>query len=225
MAANRISSPKTTMLGALLALSSLSGCLTEHAPPVWYKKSDHVATERSPEPPTLEAATLAAGTTATAHGATATGLPEGATELNEFPADMNPVPPAPFTEGIFPCSDCHEDMDADLTPRKLTDEHEDIHIKHGPRERWCFDCHNPDDRDKLRLVSGRLVDFSVSYRLCGQCHGPKLRDWRAGVHGKRTGQWNGARQYLLCVHCHNPHQPRFKAIKPEPRPLRPAEIR
>jgi len=25
-----------------------------------------------------------------------------------------------------------------------------------------------------------------SYRLCGQCHGTQYRDWRSGIHGKRT---------------------------------------
>ena len=58
------------------------------------------------------------------------------------------------------------------------------------------------------------MPFEESYRLCGQCHGEKYRDWRAGVHGRRVGQWNGAKRYLLCVHCHSPHQPRFKPMAP-----------
>ena len=66
------------------------------------------------------------------------------------------------------------------------------------------------------------MSFDQSYLLCGQCHGEKLRDWRAGVHGRRTGQWNGHKTYLLCAHCHNPHQPRFKAIAPKPAPVRPS---
>jgi hypothetical protein len=135
-----------------------------------------------------------------------------------------PVPPPPFSEGVFPCSGCHADLKPNLERRELKDEHSAIKLKHGPRERWCFDCHNPDDRDKLRLASGTLVPYSESYRLCGQCHGDKLRDWRVGVHGKRTGEWDGKRRYLLCAHCHNPHQPRFKPIKPMPPPPRPENI-
>jgi formate-dependent nitrite reductase cytochrome c552 subunit len=27
---------------------------------------------------------------------------------------------------------------------------------------------------------------------------------------------------LLCAHCHNPHDPKFKPLKPEPPPYRPA---
>jgi hypothetical protein len=40
------------------------------------------------------------------------------------------------------------------------------------------------------------------------------------VHGRRTGQWNGQKGYLLCVHCHNPHQPHFKPMAPKPAPIR-----
>jgi hypothetical protein len=87
------------------------------------------------------------------------------------------------------------------------------------------------------------VPFTESYRLCGQCHGDKFRDWRGGIHGKRVGMWDGAKTYFLCVNCHNPHSPRFKGvkeivvdgkstvtptlqmIKPEPRPKRPEELR
>ena len=49
----------------------------------------------------------------------------------------------------------------------------------------------------------------------------KLRDWKAGIHGRRTGNWNGQKQYLLCAHCHNPHSPRYPSIKPEPIPKEP----
>lgn len=137
-----------------------------------------------------------------------------------------PVAPPPFSdEEIFPCSECHEPDDINYRRRELTMEHSQIKLNHGNRERWCFDCHNPIDRDTLRLASESLVSFKQSQRLCGQCHGPKLRDWRAGVHGKRNGFWNGEKSYLLCVHCHDPHSPRFKPIEPKPRPRRPAEIK
>lgn len=135
------------------------------------------------------------------------------------------VPPPPFSDDIFPCSDCHADMEVNKTRRELEDEHENITLKHDEKNRWCFGCHNPDDRDFLRLADGRLIKFSESYKLCGQCHGPKLRDWKAGIHGKRTGHWNGMKQYLLCAHCHNPHSPKFKPLKPMPPPVRPEELR
>jgi hypothetical protein len=133
------------------------------------------------------------------------------------------VPPPPFSEGIFPCSQCHQGMPVDRRPRKLEQMHQDIVMKHMPGG-WCFECHSPDNRDKLRLANGRSVSFSESYKLCGQCHGTTLRDWKAGLHGKRTGSWNGEKQYRLCVHCHWPHEPRFKQLKPEPPPLKPDDI-
>ena len=152
-------------------------------------------------------------------------VPEWQRHREEKAGDEYPAPPPPFSYGIFPCSDCHEDMEVNYQVRQLEDEHEDIRLNHGPRERWCFDCHNPEDRDVLRLASGQTIPFTESYRLCGQCHGPKLRDWRAGVHGKRTGRWDGRKEYLLCPHCHNPHSPRFPPLAPKPPPPRPENIR
>lgn len=99
--------------------------------------------------------------------------------------------------------------------------HEDIVLQHDEAHRWCLDCHDADNRDVLHLASGEPVPFAESYRLCGQCHGEKYRDWRAGVHGRRVGEWNGHKRYLLCAHCHNPHQPRFRALEPKPAPRKP----
>lgn len=135
-----------------------------------------------------------------------------------------PVPPPPFSEDIFPCSDCHADMEPNPERRELVDMHEDIILDHAEGQRWCLDCHNLNDRDSLRLVSGEVIPFTESYRLCGQCHGDKLRDWKVGVHGKRTGYWNGEKQYLLCAHCHNPHSPSFKPLQPMPPPIRPENL-
>ncbi len=138
------------------------------------------------------------------------------------PTEHLEVPPPPFTEGIFPCSSCHASMTVNRTRRQLTDMHTDIILKHGTAQLWCLDCHNADNRDVLHLASGEPVPFDESYRLCGQCHGEKYRDWRAGVHGRRTGYWNGHKSYLLCVNCHNPHQPRFKPLAPRPAPVPPS---
>lgn len=151
--------------------------------------------------------------------------------------------PPPFSEGIFPCMECHKDQ-KDPKRRELGfhDEQQAV-FDHDAEHRWCLDCHDLQNRDVLRLANGDHVPFTESYRLCGQCHGDKFRDWRAGVHGKRVGQWDGAKTYLLCVSCHNPHSPRFKGVKeitvdgkltvaptlemirPEPRPRKPEELR
>jgi hypothetical protein len=162
-------------------------------------------------------------------------VPAAAVPPKEAPADRKspearqvpqfPVPKPPFSPGIFPCSDCHKEMKPNPVRRKLTEEHTNIVLNHAQGQRWCLDCHDTYDRDKLHLVNGQRISFEESYRLCGQCHGDKYRDWKVGVHGKRTGMWNGEKQYLLCVHCHNPHDPAFKPLKPMPPPVRPENIR
>ena len=136
------------------------------------------------------------------------------------------LPPPPFTDGIYPCSDCHDDPeDINREKRVLEDAHGDvldkeIVLEHDAEHRWCLDCHDAENRDKLHLASGELVDFEESYKLCGQCHGTILRDWKQGVHGKRTGFWNGEKDYLLCASCHDPHSPKFKKMKPMPTPIK-----
>ena len=135
-----------------------------------------------------------------------------------------PVAPLPMTEGMFPCSSCHASLDVNRKKRELKDEHTDIKLHHAETMRWCLDCHDAKNRDRLRLYNGELLNFTESYRLCGECHGNLYRDWRAGLHGKRTGYFaGGKRTYLLCAHCHDPHEPKFKAMKPEPPPLGPVK--
>ncbi len=151
------------------------------------------------------------------------------------------TPAPPFALGLFPCTACHTEP-GNPQRRELGFHDEVLPLRHGPN-RWCLDCHDLKDRDMLHLTDGELVPFGESYRLCGQCHGDKYRDWKVGVHGKRIGYWNGKKTYFLCVNCHNPHAPRFTGVetvvvdgvptqrpipeptRPEPRPLRPQEIR
>ena len=149
------------------------------------------------------------------------GIPQSAMNMPHEIA----VPPPPFSEDIYPCTACHADMEPNLERRELEDFHDDILLEHDEENRWCMDCHDAQNRDILHSASGEPITFEESYKLCGQCHGPKLRDWRAGIHGRRTGEWNGRKEYLLCAHCHNPHAPRFKSMKPEPAPERPGKIK
>lgn len=132
------------------------------------------------------------------------------------------VDPPPFSEGVFPCTDCHDpDVPVRGTRRQLEFAHREIVLRHDEENRWCLDCHSQVDFDKLHLASGELIDFEESYRLCGQCHGDKYRDWRRGVHGRRSGRWDEEKTYLLCVHCHNAHAPAFAPIVPSSPPRRP----
>ena len=138
------------------------------------------------------------------------------------PDDAFRVPPPPFTAGMFPCTDCHDpEIPVNTARRELRTAHQDIRLQHDEEHRWCLDCHDAANRDVLHLAGGASLPFEESHRLCGQCHGDKHRDWRAGVHGRRTGRWDGEKSYLLCVHCHDAHAPRFQPIAPMPAPRPP----
>jgi hypothetical protein len=142
-------------------------------------------------------------------------------------SDEIAVSPPPFSdEYIFPCSECHDYEETNPNRRVLVDMHDEItaSFSHDNENRWCLDCHDANNRDSLRLASGKLLKFEDSYKLCGQCHGNKLRDWKVGVHGKRTGEWDGQKEYLLCVHCHNPHAPKFEKLRPEPPPIKQEDL-
>lgn len=152
---------------------------------------------------------------------------------------VHPVPPPLVSRELFPCQVCHrKDLRGlssqiywgrsylgkylrapDPRPRILVRMHRNINLKHGDWH-WCLNCHSTDERNYLRLIKGELISFEESYLLCGQCHGTIYRDWKLGIHGRRVGQWNGKKLYLLCVHCHDPHSPKYRPImsKDPPRP-------
>jgi hypothetical protein len=144
----------------------------------------------------------------------------GPTSAQEFPAPFEPLP-----KTITPCRACHgkdKDFPVNYKRREALLVHTAMKLNHGGVRVWCLDCHHPDQRDYLLPLSdGKLIPFDQSYLLCGKCHGTKYRDWRDGIHGLRTGAWNGEKTYQLCVHCHNPHTPRFKRINPLPPPQKP----
>jgi len=140
--------------------------------------------------------------------------------IAEAPAFRNPD-----TES---CSDCHDPdfMEVDRTVRVVAADHEGMTpFAHAVGRIWCFACHDGDDRDKLHLANGELLEFSETPRLCGQCHGDTHREWIAGVHGKRTGNWDGVKTYQVCSSCHDPHAPLFAPLVPEPAPKRPEVTR
>lgn len=140
-------------------------------------------------------------------------------------ADEFPVPIKPLPRTITPCRACHgpeKDFPVNFKRREDLLVHRNVKLNHGGIRVWCLDCHNPDDRNYLLPLSdGKLIGFEQSYLLCGKCHGTKFRDWRNGIHGRRTGNWNGEKSYYLCVSCHDPHSPRFKPIEPMPPPHKP----
>lgn len=126
-----------------------------------------------------------------------------------------------LSEDSFPCSDCHDGSELDTTQRVLKEEHAKIKLRHDEQHMWCLDCHDTNNRDKLHLASGKLIEFSDAPLLCGQCHGKKLREAQIGIHGKRTGSWSGDKEYRNCASCHSAHTPKFKLLKPLPPPIPP----
>ncbi len=129
----------------------------------------------------------------------------------------------------FDCYTCHEkgkapelkyDKDEKLIIPK---EHSDIVMGHGShgRNNNCFNCHNETNLTLLQTRDKHEVTFSNSQLLCGSCHGPTLRDWEAGAHGRTSGYWDrtaGAIDRKICVNCHDPHSPHFPGRQPAPGP-------
>ena len=129
----------------------------------------------------------------------------------------------------YDCYGCHEKnkpptirFDANhriIVPK----EHSDIVMGHGSHDRnnLCYNCHNEQNLLTLQVRDGREVGFDNIPQLCGSCHGPNLRDWEAGAHGRTSGYWNrslGAAERLSCANCHNPHAPRIPTREPAPGP-------
>jgi hypothetical protein len=114
---------------------------------------------------------------------------------------------------------CHSTLVPNPQKRELTGFHSLKQIVHGDTSMWCTFCHDDHDLDSLRLLDGRSATFDESYRLCGECHGDKRRDWEAGIHGLNSGSWNGSGEKVrrACTACHDPHAPRrppFQALPP-----------
>lgn len=135
-------------------------------------------------------------------------------------ADLHVMPRAQNIP-TFPCRQCHDLRQTNKDKRKLEEYHTTIELDHAPGLEWCTSCHLFEDFDKLHLMDGTPVSFDESYRVCGQCHGEKYRDWKSANHGLQTGSWNGVAVKRTCTTCHSPHRPKFGNLKPMPAPDRP----
>ena len=120
------------------------------------------------------------------------------------------------------CSTCHATRPPDhqnRTVKTLDEFHSGMAFSHGTVS--CLSCHNPNDYDSLQLADGTQVDFTDVMTLCGQCHGPQMKDYEHGVHGGLNGYWDltrGPQQKNNCVDCHNPHAPQFPKMQPTFKP-------
>ena len=105
------------------------------------------------------------------------------------------------------------------TPADLDQFHQQMNFVHGKLA--CYACHAPDDADRLHLADGTKVEYSQVMTLCGQCHGPQVRDYEHGAHGGMNGYWDlsrGPRTRNSCVDCHDPHVPKFPTMQPTFKP-------
>ncbi len=121
----------------------------------------------------------------------------------------------------YNCMECHALLVARWHYDRPMVEHENIEFDHG-NNRFCLNCHHPANRNAFVDYDGSEIAQSDVVLLCAKCHGPIHRDWEAGVHGRGNGYWDeklGPKTRLRCIQCHDPHRPRFPALKPEP-PLR-----
>ncbi|MBL8815103.1 MAG: hypothetical protein JNL58_03655 [Planctomyces sp.] len=116
------------------------------------------------------------------------------------------------------CSTCHTTRPPNhqnKSVRELDEFHSGMAFSHGTVS--CLSCHNSEDYDSLKLADGAPVEFTSVMTLCGQCHGPQLKDYQHGAHGGMNGYWDltrGPQQKNNCVDCHDPHSPQFPHMKP-----------
>jgi hypothetical protein len=138
--------------------------------------------------------------------------------FSQYPDTPPPkVPPRKDKLTFYPCSQCHANWQTNEEPRALAPVHE-VSLKHGDGRLWCLTCHDPKNRDKLHTVRDGEVDFDEAWKVCGQCHSNRQKDWYYGAHGKRVYDWKGEPTRYNCTHCHNPHRPPFMQRKPQPKP-------
>jgi formate-dependent nitrite reductase cytochrome c552 subunit len=116
------------------------------------------------------------------------------------------------------CATCHSLRDAGPLPQRADDLkqfHVGLRFEHASMA--CSSCHVAGRQDQLHLASGQVIAMNDALLLCGQCHGPQLRNYQAGAHGGMNGYWDrsrGPRTRNHCVDCHDPHAPRYPSTNP-----------
>lgn len=118
----------------------------------------------------------------------------------------------------FPCSSCHTqslDKLSAFSDEEIKKSHWNIKLKHAEAGVMnCLTCHNENNLDELRSITGKKISLNHSYKLCSQCHTTQFKEWQGGAHGKRLGGWAPPRVINSCVNCHNPHSPAFESRWP-----------
>lgn len=111
----------------------------------------------------------------------------------------------------FACIECHSKPVSQMTATNVPKAHWDIKLNHANSDAMnCATCHNGKDMNHLKTLTGKNIDFNLSYKLCAQCHSNQFKDWKGGAHGKKVAGWAPPRASNTCVNCHNPHSPSFE---------------
>lgn len=124
----------------------------------------------------------------------------------------------------YKCTECHNDFTSAQRQNAEIPEHAKINagFDHGLNT-FCVNCHHPTDRSAYVAHDGSVIPSTDPALLCSKCHGPTYREWQVGIHGRQNGSWerdNPARTKLLCIQCHDPHQPKFAPMTPDPPTIR-----
>ncbi|RJP26829.1 MAG: hypothetical protein C4527_14500 [Candidatus Omnitrophota bacterium] len=122
----------------------------------------------------------------------------------------------------FKCSECHRTFETSRNQKALVAEHTNLIFAHGSND-YCLNCHHRTNRDAYANHDGSEIPADQPARLCAKCHGLIYRDWLVGIHGRLRGTWDPAdsgSERILCIQCHDPHQPKFPDLKPMPGPMR-----
>ncbi len=115
----------------------------------------------------------------------------------------------------FACTECHTKPLIELQSGDIKKAHWDIKLAHADLNTMnCITCHNGDEMDNLKSLTGNIIDYNRSYKLCSQCHTNQFEDWKGGAHGKKIVGWAPPRASMTCVNCHDPHKPGFKTRWP-----------
>jgi hypothetical protein len=131
--------------------------------------------------------------------------------------------PRPLPARADECNLCHLSKSLRFMPgKRVTElEHKGYPLEHGRIQMSCNSCHDANRSNFLRAVPMFPATWKNSSPVCQRCHAVVFRDWSHGVHGKRTGNWNGEKVQNHCIDCHNPHSVTYKPTQVIPAPVRP----
>ncbi|MBF0187622.1 MAG: hypothetical protein HQL50_06815 [Magnetococcales bacterium] len=140
------------------------------------------------------------------------------TDRSPAMAERRDPPALHGTAPTLTCNTCHGWRANDLRQRPLNQPHADLSLRHGAARLWCLDCHHDDDYEMLSLSGSPSTPASLDRTdaLCATCHADRVRDWRAGAHGKHLGSWLKPPVQSRCSSCHDAHAPAVQSMTPSP---------